>query len=87
EVLQQGLPVVLNFWAGLCPPCRQEMPDFQEISEERAGEVLILGIDVGRFTNLGSQQDALDLLADDIGILLQNAGRLSARISPYRRLG
>lgn len=64
EVLQQGLPVVLNFWAGLCPPCRQEMPDFQEISEERAGEVLILGIDVGRFTNLGSQQDALDLLAE-----------------------
>ena len=64
EVLQLGLPVVLNFWAGLCPPCRQEMPDFQEISEERAGEVLILGIDVGRFTNLGSQQDALDLLAE-----------------------
>lgn len=64
DVLQLGLPVVLNFWAGLCPPCRQEMPDFQEISEERAGEVLILGIDVGRFTNLGSQQDALDLLAE-----------------------
>ena len=67
EVLQQGLPVVLNFWAGLCPPCRQEMPDIQAVSEERAGEVIIVGVDVGRFTNLGSQQDALDLL-DELGI-------------------
>ena len=67
EVLQRGMPVVLNFWAGLCPPCRQEMPDIQAVSEERAGEVLIIGVDVGRFTNLGSQQDALDLL-DELGI-------------------
>ena len=30
-VLAQGKPVVLNFWAGLCPPCRAEMPEFQEV--------------------------------------------------------
>ncbi len=26
-------PIVLNFWAGLCPPCRAEMPDLQEFHE------------------------------------------------------
>ena len=26
-----GKPVVLNFWAGLCPPCRDEMPVLQKV--------------------------------------------------------
>ena len=54
EVLGLGRPVVLNMWAGLCPPCRLEMPDFQAVSGEFGDRVLILGLDVGPFTNLGS---------------------------------
>ncbi len=60
----QGKPVVLNFWAGLCPPCRAEMPDFQAFSDDNRDSVLVLGIDVGQFTNLGSQEDARILLSD-----------------------
>lgn len=64
QVFELGKPVVLNFWAGLCPPCRQEMPDFQEVYTERSDEFLLLGIDVGPFTFLGDQSDALDLLEE-----------------------
>ncbi len=72
DVFKLGKPVVLNFWAGLCPPCRQEMPDFQELYSERKDEFLLIGVDVGRFTGLGGQGDAEDLL-DELGITYPTA--------------
>lgn len=55
-------PIVLNFWAGLCPPCRAEMPGFQEIYEQFQGDIILLG--VGPFMGLGSNGDARNLLRE-----------------------
>ena len=60
----QGQPVVLNFWAGLCPPCRAEMPELQEFYDDYQDKVVLLGIDVGQFTSLGNQEDAQALLKE-----------------------
>lgn len=59
-----GKPTVVNFWAGLCPPCREEMPHFQEFYDEFEERISFVGVDVGQFTNLGSQDDAKELLSD-----------------------
>ena len=41
-----GKPIVLNFWASWCGPCKMEMPDFNEKSQELAGEVQFLMINM-----------------------------------------
>lgn len=43
----EGIPVVLNFWASWCGPCRIETPHFQEISLRYRGQVAVLGINQG----------------------------------------
>ena len=60
----QGKPLIINFWAGLCPPCRAELPDLQEFYNEFGDRVTLVGVDLGQFTGLGSLQDAKDLLEE-----------------------
>ena len=64
DVIAQGKPVVLNFWAGLCPPCRAEMPDLQEVYDARSDEILLIGIDIGPFQSLGTRQNGIALLTE-----------------------
>ena len=47
DLFPSDKPVVLNFWAGLCPPCRAEMPGFQRVYDEYQDRIILLGLDVG----------------------------------------
>ena len=61
----QGRPVIVNFWAPLCPPCRAEMPHFQEVWEElqaQGSDAIVLGVDVGSFTLLGDRPQSVEFL-------------------------
>jgi cytochrome c biogenesis protein CcmG, thiol:disulfide interchange protein DsbE len=41
----RGTPVVLNFWATWCPPCRAELPELEAASRRYQGQVVIVGVD------------------------------------------
>ena len=45
----RGKVVLLNFWATWCPPCRVEMPGFQDVYDEhRADGFVVLGVSTDR---------------------------------------
>ncbi len=44
----RGKPMILNFWATWCPPCRAEMPSLQRAHEALASEgIAVIAINVG----------------------------------------
>lgn len=46
EVLKSDLPVVVDFWADDCPPCRALGPIFDELSVEMANKVKMVKMNV-----------------------------------------
>ncbi len=46
EVLKSELPVLVDFWATWCGPCRMLAPTIAKIAEEQAGKVQVCKLDV-----------------------------------------
>lgn len=46
EVLQSDVPVIVDFWAEWCGPCKMIAPHLDAISDEMADKVKIVKVDV-----------------------------------------
>jgi len=41
-----GKPIVLNFWASWCPPCKSEMPEFNKVYAELGTDVIFMMVNL-----------------------------------------
>lgn len=72
----KGKPVIINFWASWCAPCREEMPFLQNIWTENKDKGLIfIGIDVMDDTK--AAQDFLKSFNIDYLNLNDSSGKVS----------
>lgn len=72
----RGKPVVLNFWATWCPPCKLEMPTIEKLSQEAAAKGFVL-LTVNQEEDGGTVQNFLQQNKYDFPVVLDTSGQVS----------
>jgi thioredoxin 1 len=75
DVLKSAEPVVVDFWAEWCAPCRMIGPALEEISNEMAGKVKIAKLNVDENPQIASKLGIRSIPA----LMLFKDGKLAAQ--------
>jgi thioredoxin 2 len=56
EIVQNGkVPILIDFWAAWCGPCRMAAPEVARTAADMAGKALVLKLDTERYPQVASR--------------------------------
>ena len=61
EVIQSETPVIVDFWAEWCGPCRAVSPVLEQIAEERVDEVRLVKVNIYEEPELAQRYGILSI--------------------------
>jgi len=61
EVLQSTQPVLVDFWAAWCAPCRMLGPTVERLAEQYAGRVKVVKVDVDENQDLAARYQVFSI--------------------------
>jgi thioredoxin 1 len=74
EALKSELPVLIDFWASWCGPCRMVSPIVDELSDELAGSVKVCKVNVDEQSGLAAKYGVMSIPT----LLLMKNGEVAA---------
>lgn len=85
QEISASIPVLVDFWAPWCGPCRQLSPIVERIATERAGQLKLLKVNVDENQQLAGQFDARSI---PLLVLFRNGVEVSRQVGalPHAQL-
>jgi thioredoxin 1 len=63
QVLQSDVPVLIDFWAEWCGPCKAIGPSIEQLAQEYAGKAKVYKVDVDREGDLAQRYGIMSIPA------------------------
>jgi len=77
EVLESNIPVLVDFWANWCSPCKMIAPIVEELAKEYAGKIKIGKLDVDSNSNSASKYGVMSIPT----LIFFKGGRVMEQVS------